>query len=63
MEFNLKNKVALITGASSGIGKAIKETLESEGCNVINWDILTGYDLMLGHNSVTDVDILINNIG
>lgn len=33
-----KNKVAIITGASTGIGKATKELLESNGCTVYNLD-------------------------
>lgn len=35
MDLNLKNKIALVTGSSSGIGKAIASTLSKEGCKVI----------------------------
>ena len=35
MELGLKNKVALITGASKGIGLASAEILASEGTNLI----------------------------
>lgn len=34
MKTNFKNKVAIITGGSSGIGKACVERLCKEGCNV-----------------------------
>jgi len=33
--FNLENKVAIVTGASSGIGKSISLTLAEAGANVI----------------------------
>ena len=39
MKFDLSNKNALVTGGSSGIGKAIAETLKSQGANVYVIDL------------------------
>lgn len=35
MIFNLENKVAIVTGASSGLGKAIASSLAGEGVRVV----------------------------
>jgi 3-oxoacyl-[acyl-carrier protein] reductase len=63
MELNLKGKQALITGGSHGIGLAIKNALEVEGVEVINWDIKEGKDLEKKMYNVPDIDIIINNVG
>ena len=69
MNLNLKNKTALISGGSAGIGLAIKKALEKEGCKVISWSRSEGVDLMTPWRYWTiqekfpKFDILINCVG
>ncbi len=35
MDLLLSNQVAIVTGASRGIGRAIAETLSAEGMNIV----------------------------
>jgi len=67
MDLNLKNKTALVTGGSRGIGLAIKKALEKEGVKVTSWSRSEGVDLMIPQRELMDnlpnIDILINNLG
>ncbi len=74
---NLKNKVAVVTGGSNGIGEAIADKLKELGANVIIFDIkkpkntfeyykvnITKDDeIKKAVNSLDKVDILVNNAG
>lgn len=69
MDLNLKNKFAIVTGNSRGIGKAITDLLREEGCEVPDISRSTGYDLMTeeGVNKLLKdypkCDILVNSVG
>ena len=45
----LKDKVAIVTGGSRGIGKAISELFAQEGASVIIWDLLTDAEQVAEH--------------
>jgi NADP-dependent 3-hydroxy acid dehydrogenase YdfG len=66
---NIRKRVAL-TGHTSGIGKAIYNTLKKEGYNIVGLSRSTGFDLSKFHEKsfqdklyhiLKDVDIFINN--
>jgi len=76
MNLNLENKIAVVTGASRGIGKAIKESLEREGARVYSLsrseelpmfpaDLSTMHGIYVSRAFINRLkpNILINNVG
>ena len=61
MKFDLNNKNALVTGGSSGIGKAIAETLNSQGANVYVLDLNESKSNTLKGISTIKTDITNSN--
>ena len=65
----MESKIALVTGASRGIGKSIKEVLSKDGIEIISpnrneLDLSSSesIDKFLSQTSA-DIDIIINNAG
>ncbi len=52
----LKGKIALVTGAASGIGFAVVQALREQGATVTGADIATGVDAQLDVTSEADWD-------
>src|ERR1041385_2188101 len=66
---NLRGKTAIITGGTTGIGKAIADALTAEGTNVVAASRRTGCDVRKKSEvaklvrETGRVDILVNNTG
>jgi NAD(P)-dependent dehydrogenase (short-subunit alcohol dehydrogenase family) len=57
----LSGKVAIVTGAASGIGKATVELFRSEGATVIGADVSDGADVRADAGSEADVKRLVED--
>ena len=58
----LEGKVAIVTGAASGIGKATVELFRSEGATVVGSDLSEGADLVADAGSEADVKRLVDDV-
>jgi NAD(P)-dependent dehydrogenase (short-subunit alcohol dehydrogenase family) len=62
MAGRLTGKIAIVTGAASGIGKATVELFRSEGATVVGADIGDGADVRADAGSESDVRALIDDV-
>ena len=58
----LSGKVAIVTGAASGIGKASVELFRSEGATVVGADMSEGADVRMDAGSEEDVRALVEQV-
>ena len=58
----LQGKVAIVTGAASGIGKATVELFREHGATVVGADVVEGSDIRADGGSETAVQTLIKNV-
>jgi len=58
----LSGKVAIVTGAASGIGKATLELFRSEGATVVGADVDDGADVIVDAGSEEDVRKFVNEV-
>ena len=58
----LQGKIAIVTGAASGIGKASVELFRSEGATVVGADVAEGADAMLDAGDDAVVQQLIDSV-
>jgi NAD(P)-dependent dehydrogenase (short-subunit alcohol dehydrogenase family) len=58
----LQGKVAIVTGAASGIGKATVELFRSEGASVVGADVVQGADFRCDAGSGADVKQLMDGV-
>jgi NAD(P)-dependent dehydrogenase (short-subunit alcohol dehydrogenase family) len=58
----LAGKVAIVTGAASGIGKAAVELFRREGATVVGADLAEGADVKMDAGSEADVHALVEQV-
>ena len=58
----LEGKIAIVTGAASGIGKAAVELFRSEGATVVGSDLSDGVDVQADAGSEADVKRLVEEV-
>ena len=58
----LAGKIAIVTGAASGIGKATVELFRSEGATVVGSDVSDGADIQADAGSEADVQRLVEQV-
>ena len=58
----LEGKIAIVTGAASGIGKATVELFRSEGAIVTGADVTKGADVQMDAGSDADVKALVDEV-
>ena len=70
MELGIEGRIAVVTGATSGIGEAVANGLEAEGAQVIRVARSEGIDVTdpdaperIAARAAAPVDILVNNAG
>jgi NAD(P)-dependent dehydrogenase (short-subunit alcohol dehydrogenase family) len=62
MGSRLQGKIAIVTGAASGIGMAAVELFRGEGATVVGADVNTGADVTADAGDEADVQRLIENV-